>query len=171
MPSRLYPFATIIAAATSIALTALPWIRLDPLGVTISWNGLGMTDSYLDDIGVVGVGWVVVAASVVAILAALIGLMPSAKVRPLLPLANAAAAVSCALAALAPIITLISPSVYYGDLFVSIGATSEIPLVPLNTPVIVSTTIAILITGVVCAFAAVAARPDPAARAASATTL
>ncbi|WP_336792728.1 hypothetical protein [Gordonia malaquae] len=166
MQSRLYPFAAIIAAVTSIALTALPWISLAPLGLDWSWNGLAMASVDLgDDLGVVGVGWAVVAAAVAAILAALIGLMPSPKVRPLLPLANAVAAAACALAALAPLITLIWPAVFYGDLFVSIGATGLVSQVPLKTPVIVATTATILLTAVVCAASAVAARPGPVSRA------
>ncbi|WP_336820091.1 hypothetical protein [Gordonia sp. MMO-8] len=166
MQSRLYPFAVIITAVTSIALTALPWISLTPLGLDWSWNGLAMASVDLDDdLGVVGVGWAVVAAAVVAILAALIGLMPSPKVRPLLPLANAVAAAACALAALAPLITLIWPAVFYGDLFVNIGATGLVSQVPLKTPVIVATTGTILLTAVVCAASAVAARPGPVSRA------
>ncbi len=170
MQSRLYPFATIIAAVTSIALTALPWVRLDPLGIPASWNGLGMADTDVGmDMGVVGVGWAVVAACVVAVLAALISLMPSPKVRPLVPLANAVAAAACALSALAPIITLIWPSAYYGDLFTNLGASDLTSEVPLNTAVIVSTTVAVLVTALVCAIATVAALPDREARVASAT--
>ncbi|WP_186290583.1 hypothetical protein [Gordonia zhaorongruii] len=163
--SRLIPFATISAAATAIALTALPWVDLKPLGLDISWNGLAMSSATGSDpdIGPAGRGWLVIAACVVALLAALISLMPAPSARPFARLANVIAAVAAFLGALVPMAVMIWPQWYYGDLLDGLGLNDNLisDLIPPSKPILVILTIAMLITAAMCAYAARSTTPSP----------
>lgn len=153
-PSRLFPFATIVAAAVAIALTALPWVNLKNLGVDLSWNGLGIGDSEISDldIGPNGRGWLIVAAAVVAMLAALISLMPAPSARPLARLANAIAAVACTLGALVPIAVMIWPNWYYGDLAEQIGAPDLADHAAPSKMILIPLTLVMLLTATLCGY-------------------
>ncbi|GAA4674396.1 hypothetical protein [Gordonia humi] len=153
--SRLFPFATIVAAATAIALTALPWMSLRPVGFDVSWNGLGMGGlAGVDDFAPAGRGWLVIAASIVAILAALISLMPAVQAQPVARLANAAAAVVCVLGAFVPVAVMIWPGWYSNNVLDQVG------LVPFGTElgpskaVLIPLTVVMLLTAALCAYSA-----------------
>ena len=160
MQSRLLPYATIAAAVTAIALTALPWFDLKPLGLDVSWNGLGMssddalTTEGVADIAPAGRGWLVIAACAVSILAALISLMPSPAARPFAQVANTIGAVAAVLGALVPIIILANPDWFYGDLLDQLGAAEMRDELSVSAPVLVSTAVAMLLTALFCGVSA-----------------
>ncbi|WOC11249.1 hypothetical protein [Gordonia sp. MP11Mi] len=153
-PSRLFPFATIVAAATAIALTALPWTTLKSLGLDLSWNGFGMGDSEVADLGVgpAGRGWLVVAAAVVAMLAALISLMPAPSARPLSRLANAIGAVVCILGAAVPVAVMIWPGWYFGDLPEQLGAPDLAEFAAPSKAILIPLTLVMLLTAALCGY-------------------
>lgn len=159
-PSRLYPFATIIAAATAIALTTLPWISLRPGGVDASWNGLGIggsTELAGLDFAPAGRGWLIVAAAAVAILAALISLAPAVQGRPVVRLANTIGAGAAVLGALVPVAVMIWPSWYSGNLLDEIGLGPLSDSFPPSKTILIPLAVVMLLTAVLCA--ATAAQP------------
>ncbi|MGO3326011.1 hypothetical protein [Gordonia sp. (in: high G+C Gram-positive bacteria)] len=153
-PSRLFPFATIVAAATAIALTTLPWMNLKSAGLDLSWNGLGIGASEIADLDVSpeGRGWLVVAACVVAILAALISLMPAPSAAPLSRLANVIAAVATTIGALVPLAVMIWPSWFYGDLETKLGAPNLAEFAAPSKMILIPLTLVMLLTAALCAY-------------------
>lgn len=125
MQIRALPYAVLTVAITAIAVTALPWFDLRSLGVDISWNGLAMASADADGLAPHGRGWLIVAASMIAILAALTTLMPAPGAKPLARLLSAFAAVGAIAAAFVPIAVWIWPSWYFGDFQSDLGFTPE----------------------------------------------
>ena len=155
--SRLFPFATIVAAATAIALTSLPWLSLRQIGFDLSWNGLGLgTSAELDGLAPAARGWWIVGAAVIAILAALFSLAPSEKLRSLSRPANGAAAVVAVLGAFVPIAVLIWPDWYYGDFLTDIGLRDphDRGMIHPSAGTLVPTALVMLLVAALCAYSA-----------------
>ena len=155
--SRLFPFATIAAAATAIALTALPWLSLRDIGFDLAWNGFGIgTSEGLDGLAPAARGWWIVAAAGVAILAALVCLTPSERARPLDRPATAVGAVAAMLGACVPIAVLIWPDWYYGDFLTEIGLRDPQvrEMIGPSAGTLVPITVVMLLTAGLCAYSA-----------------
>ncbi|NLG45974.1 hypothetical protein [Gordonia sp. (in: high G+C Gram-positive bacteria)] len=125
MQTRALPYAVLTVAITAIAVTALPWFNLRNAGFDISWNGLGMASADADGLAPHGRGWLIVAACLIAVLAALTALMPAPAAKPLARLLSAIAAVGAIAAAFVPIAVWIWPSWYFGDFESDLGFTPE----------------------------------------------
>lgn len=151
MQPRVLPFAVIVAAATAIAVTALPWFNLNNLGVQASWNGLGFGSISKSDLDVSpnGRGWLIVGAAAFTILTALAALMSAPAARPIARLMAAISTIGATVASFVPIAILIWPSWYFGNFLSDLGLTTD--QVSVSTVIMVVLVVILLVLAALCA--------------------
>lgn len=153
---RLYGFALGLVAILTIGTAFLPWVRLDPLGYPLTWNGIGRSGEPVfegESIGPHAYGWWVIAAAAIALIAAFV-LMSAPSVAAKAPWVLWPAAIAALAATAVPITALVNPTWLIGDFMAEIGAsslvasTSELRRQFLVTPVLSFTIVCLVLIAV-----------------------
>ncbi|MFT3714622.1 MAG: hypothetical protein QM774_01360 [Gordonia sp. (in: high G+C Gram-positive bacteria)] len=161
---KLYAIAIAVVAVLAMAVTGMPWMNMNGIGFPISWNGLGHTSS-VDGLtgGPNPLGWYVIGAGIVALLAA--GSLLLERTRPYAQIALSVAAMASLAATAVPVGILIAPTWYHGAMF-DRGGVGDLIRDPhfhiardvLETPVLVVEAILLIVLAVLCAAAAFSLR-------------
>lgn len=172
MRQRLLALLIAALSIAAIVLTALPWAGSGPLDYGLQWSGFGGADYGtledptlpVDDIAARPLGILTTIAAVVALLAAIVMVVPALARRS--RATCWVAALLTLVAAAIPVTVILSPQVFLGPPFSAVGA-REVLSEPhfqdlvreqiLELPTLIALAAVLAATAVVCAVAAILA--------------